>query len=103
MPCGLLADQSAVFTVYVLKSLRNSKRYVGFTSKIEAERLREHNSGVNHWTRSNKPFRLVHTEIFGSKTEAIRREKFLKSGQGRKFLDNLFGGDKTQSSAVAQW
>ena len=78
---------SMMFYVYVLRSLKNNKRYVGFTAKQPKERLREHNFGTSKWTRANKPFKLVYKEDFVSKTEAIKREKFLKSGQGRKHLD----------------
>lgn len=74
--------------VYVLRSLRNNKRYIGHTSKTAEERLKQHNKGDNVWTRQNRPFKLIYSEIYNSKTEAIKREKFLKSGQGRKFLDN---------------
>lgn len=76
-----------MFYVYVLKSLKNNKRYVGFTSKDVKIRLQEHNSGSNQWTRQNKPFKLIHFEHFEIKTKALKREKFLKSGQGRKWLD----------------
>jgi putative endonuclease len=76
-----------MFYIYILKSIRNSKRYTGYTSKQPEDRLREHNSGSNVFTRQNGPFVLLYTEEFSTKTEAIRREKFLKSGQGRKFLD----------------
>ena len=79
-----------MFFVYVLRSTKNGKRYVGYTSKTPEERLRGHNKGDNVWTRNNKPFVLMHREQYVTKTEAIRREKFLKSGDGRQFLDNLF-------------
>ena len=78
-----------MFTVYVLKSKKNGKRYVGYTSKEAEVRLHEHNTGSNKFTRQNKPFYLLYTEAYINKTEAIRREKFLKSGQGRKFLDQI--------------
>ncbi|MBU1164636.1 GIY-YIG nuclease family protein [Patescibacteria group bacterium] len=78
-----------MFTVYVLISLKNHKRYIGYTSKDETERLKDHNFGSNKWTRSNKPFKIIYTEKFNNKTEAIKREKFLKSGQGRKYLDKI--------------
>jgi putative endonuclease len=77
-----------MFTVYVLRSLKNHKRYIGYTSKTTEERFNEHMSGTNKWTRHNKPFKIIHTETFNTKTEAIKREKYLKSGQGRKWLDN---------------
>lgn len=76
-----------MFTVYVLKSQRNGKRYVGQTSKESLARLHEHNTGSNPWTRANKPFKIVYAENYEMKKEAIQREKFLKSGQGRKWLD----------------
>ena len=76
-----------MYTVYVLKSLKNNKRYVGYTSKSAEERLKEHNSGCNKWTRENGPFKIFRIETFSDKAEARKREIFLKSGQGRKFLD----------------
>ena len=78
-----------MFTVYVLKSLRNNKRYVGFTSKTAEQRLDDHHRNRNQWTKNNKPFIVVKTEQYETKTEAIKREKFLKSGQGRKYLDDI--------------
>ena len=78
-----------MFTVYVLKSLRNQKRYVGYTAKSATVRLKEHNTGSNTYTRRNGPFELLHAEKYHDKTTALRRERFLKSGQGRKFLDTL--------------
>ena len=78
-----------MFTVYVLKSLRNGKRYIGYTSKTIDIRLKEHNSGSNKFTSQNGPFENFYQETFETKKEAIQRENFLKSGQGRKFLDTL--------------
>lgn len=80
------------FTVYVLKSVKNSKRYVGFTSKDPEERLHDHLTGSNKWTRQNGPFTIIHTEVFDSKTDTIKREKFLKSGCGRKWMDENIRG-----------
>ena len=81
-----------MFRVYVLKSLKNSKRHVGYTSKLAEERLWEHSNGSNKFTKQNGPFVLFRQECYINKTEAIKREKFLKSGQGRKFLDQVMGG-----------
>ena len=78
-----------MYYTYVLRSLKNSKRYVGYTSKIPTERLKGHNKGDNTWTKQNRPFKLIYSEVYTTKTEAIKRERFLKSGQGRKFLDNV--------------
>jgi len=61
-----------VFTVYVLMSSKNRKRYVGYTTKSPEERLKEHNCGSNKWTRVNGPFKLVYKEEFNNKTECIK-------------------------------
>ena len=76
-----------MFIVYILRSLKNSKRYIGQTSKDVFERLHDHNTGSNVWTRHNGPFDVIYFEEYLNKIDAIRRERFLKSGQGRKWLD----------------
>jgi len=81
-----------VVYVYVLRSLKNNKRYVGYTAKAPSEKLAEHTSGATQWTRQNGPFVLLHTEEFGNSTEARKRELFLKSGKGRQLLDEMFRG-----------
>ena len=78
-----------MYVVYVLLSTRNGKRYVGCTSKLAAERLKEHNDGTNKFTRHNRPFRLLYQEWYRDKKVAFKRERFLKSGQGRRFLDSI--------------
>lgn len=78
-----------MFYVYVLKSLRNNKRYIGFTGKLPEERLVDHNNGSNKFTSLNKPWILLYSEEYLNKKEALQREKFLKSGQGRKILTEL--------------
>lgn len=77
-----------MFEVYVLKSVKDGIRYVG--SGIDAnERLRRHNKGDYRFTNGHRPWMLVYNEKFKTRSEAVRREKFLKSGQGRKLLDDL--------------
>jgi len=79
-----------MYYVYVLKSLRNGKRYIGCTRLKPYERLQRHNWGSNRFTKANKPFILIHKENYQNITLARKRENFLKSGAGRKLLDNLF-------------
>ena len=75
--------------MYVLLSRRNSKRYVGSTKQSPAERLKQHNYGSNKWTKENGPFDLIYCEEHQTVREARQRERFLKSGVGRKELDDL--------------
>ena len=78
-----------MFNVYVLRSFKNNKRYVGFTSKTLELRLSEHNEGKNSYTRNNRPFKLMYSESFSEERVARQREKFFKTGNGRKFLDKI--------------
>jgi putative endonuclease len=75
--------------VYILRSLRNNKRYIGYTSRDVQQRLLEHNRGDSKWTGNNGPFRLVYVDQFATSVEARNTEKFFKSGQGRQCLDEL--------------
>jgi putative endonuclease len=77
--------------VYVLWSEKLRKRYIGSTGDIQ-KRLNEHNSGHNKFTKGGKPWELVYSEVYSSKTEALIRERFLKSGAGRSWLDKLPSG-----------
>lgn len=73
-----------MYYVYLIKSERNGKIYVGQTSKLPTKRLIQHNHGSNDWTRHNGPFELVYYESYECKTDAVKREKFYKSGVGKR-------------------
>jgi len=75
--------------VYVLRSKKNNKRYIGYTSRDIQKRLREHNLGSNKWTQHNGPFELVYADELLDERTAKEFEKFFKSGQGRQCLDEL--------------
>ncbi len=78
-----------MFTVYVLYSKDYDKIYIGFTSNLE-QRLLSHNElGKKGWTIKFRPWQLVHTEVFQLKSEAMLREKQLKTAAGRNFIWSL--------------
>ncbi len=79
-----------MYTVYVLKSRKNNKRYVGYTTKTIEQRLTWHRWGLTAWTKQNGPFDLLCKEEYCNKQDALRREVYLKSGCGRKLLDEKF-------------
>jgi len=66
-----------MFYVYVLKSLKDNKRYIGFTENLQ-RRLFEHNNGLVKSTKNRRPLELIYHEEFVSKKDALLREKFLK-------------------------
>ncbi len=76
-----------MYYVYFLQSKKNRKVYVGVTKKDPKERLLEHNSGSNRFTSQNSPFDLVYYETHHCSKDARLREKFYKSGFGRKIRD----------------
>ena len=76
------------YYVYVLKSGLDGIRYVG-SSNNPPERLRRHNDGDSCFTKGHRPWELIYKEEYCTRPEAMKREKFLKSGQGRKFLDGI--------------
>ena len=73
--------------VYVLKSNKDGKLYYGHTENMD-ERLREHNRGEVRSTKSRIPFVLIYFESVNTIEEARKREKYFKSGFGRKYVKN---------------
>lgn len=74
-----------MFIVYVLRSYSTGKLYIGQTLNLE-RRLQEHQEGTARYTRGRGPWTLVYTETYPTRSEAMIREKYLKSGQGREYL-----------------
>ncbi|MCX5642925.1 MAG: GIY-YIG nuclease family protein [Candidatus Omnitrophica bacterium] len=65
--------------VYVLESSKDGVRYAG-SGNNPAERLRRHNKGDYRFTKGHRPCELIYTEEYCGRPEAMKREKFLKSG-----------------------
>ena len=79
-----------MFYTYILKSVVDGTLYAGNTENIE-RRLQEHNRGKMKYTKRKMPWILVYKELFSTRTDAMKREKFFKSGRGRKFLNEVLG------------
>ncbi len=76
----------AMTYVYVL--LNNSGSfYIGCTSDLK-RRLQEHVGGKSTYTRHHGPYTLIYYEASLSSVDAFAREKYLKSGMGRRYLKN---------------
>jgi len=74
--------------VYILKSDKNGKLYKGSTSDLR-RRIKEHNNGEENSTKTGVPWKLIYYECFSNKTDALREEKFIKSGKGRERIKFL--------------
>ena len=73
------------FCVYVLLSRKDNNFYVGYTTDL-TRRMDEHFQGRNTSTAPRRPFILVHCEYYLAKTDAERRENYLKTAKGRRVL-----------------
>jgi putative endonuclease len=80
-----------MYFVYILKSISTGETYIGQTSDI-GKRLIQHNSekyrGTLHTKRRKGPWELIHKEEYETRSEAMRREKELKTGKGRDWIKN---------------
>ena len=76
--------------LYVLRSIENRRRYVGITDNL-ARRLTEHRRSSSTVGRQLGPFTLIHTEEYADYVRARVRERFLKTGKGREWLEQQFG------------
>ena len=65
-----------------------NRYYIGSTSNPE-ERIQRHNAGATLSTKNGRPWKIVYTEICASKTEALKRENYLKRMKSRIYLENL--------------
>ena len=73
--------------VYILVSQRTGKWYTGSTNSLQ-KRILSHNSGKNKSTKHGMPWKLIYCEISLNRNDARSREKYLKSGMGKKYLNN---------------
>jgi len=71
--------------VYVLRSLKDSGFYVGYSVNLR-KRIQEHKKGFSFATSFRGPWRLIYYEAYLNQEDALGRERYLKSGSGRRFL-----------------
>ena len=77
--------------VYILQSLKDGHYYIGETSNVD-ERIIFHNKGKQRSTKNRIPFRLIITEEFPNREEALKREKIIKSWKGGNAFRKLIEG-----------
>jgi len=72
---------------YVLKSLKDGNLYTGWSNDLR-KRFKEHNEGKIISTKNRGPFMLIYYEACVDKGDALAREKFLKTGMGKRYIKN---------------
>ncbi|MEI7751824.1 MAG: GIY-YIG nuclease family protein [Candidatus Omnitrophota bacterium] len=76
-----------MFYTYVLQRQRDGKFYTGFSKDLR-KRFKEHLRGKVESTRGRGPFTLVYYEACVDINDAVSRERYLKTGMGKRFLRN---------------
>ncbi|SRR3990167_3030372 len=87
------------FYIYVLESLKDGNRYIGYTADFK-KRVKEHEDGKNFSTKFRVPFRLIYFEGCLDQSDAKRRERYLKTTQGRRFLGLRLINYRRRSASV---
>ncbi|MBN1819665.1 MAG: GIY-YIG nuclease family protein [Prolixibacteraceae bacterium] len=78
---------------YILRSEKDGSYYIGYTSDLE-QRVEYHNTGKSRYTSRKMPWKVVYTEEFTTKSDAIKRERFLKKQRNHSFYEQLIKGQK---------
>ena len=76
------------FFVYILQSMKDFSFYVGQCDDLD-RRMSKHADGMSKYTSSKRPWRLVYFEVYGSRTEALKREKEIKKMKSQVYIVNL--------------
>ena len=76
-----------LFYTYVIRSTKDNKWYTGSTYNLD-KRLKDHNDGMVFSTKNRRPFELTYFEACINEQDARAREKYLKSGMGKRYLKN---------------
>ena len=76
------------YYVYILESECDNSYYIGYTEDLQL-RLQRHNDGWSRSTKAKRPWKIVYYEKYQSKTEALRREREIKSKKSRRYIKQL--------------
>jgi putative endonuclease len=80
------------YYIYILLSLKDKKFYTGYTDNLK-RRIEEHNTGKVESTKFRRPFELVYFEGCRNKSDALLREKYLKTTYGKRYIRNRIKDD----------
>jgi putative endonuclease len=75
------------YYVYVIQSEKVDQWYIGFTGNLR-KRFQEHKKGLVFSTKNRGPWKLVYYEACLYETDARAKEKYLKTGMGKRYLKN---------------
>ncbi|MDB9722632.1 MAG: GIY-YIG nuclease family protein [Fidelibacterota bacterium] len=75
-----------MYYTYIIETLNGKHRFIGHCRNLKSQ-LNQHNSRNVKATRDNRPWRVIYSEKFKIKNDAISREKYFKSISGQKWIE----------------
>jgi len=87
IPLEISDSVMGFYYVYILESEKDEGWYTGYTSDLK-KRLTEHHAGYTKSTKYRCPLKLIYYEACRSIDDAVAREKYLKSGMGKRYIRN---------------
>ena len=75
------------FYIYVLRSLKDNQLYTGYTNNLN-NRIEQHQKGLVQSTKNRLPLELIYFEGCKNQQDATKREKYLKTTYGKRYLKN---------------
>ena len=78
------------YYIYILRSLKDKQFYTGYTNDLK-KRLQDHQNGQVKSTKNRLPVELVYFEGCKNQQDATRREKYLKTTYGKRYLKGRLG------------
>ncbi|HXQ27486.1 MAG TPA: GIY-YIG nuclease family protein [Candidatus Acidoferrales bacterium] len=82
-----------MFFVYILQSQSTARFYVGQTKNLQ-ERVIYHNANYSLALKNRGPWKLVYREEYGTRAEAVRRERQIKSWKDRSLIERLVSASR---------
>jgi putative endonuclease len=76
-----------MFYTYIIESGKNGHWYTGSTNDLQ-KRLKQHNDKKSTWTKNGVPWRLIYYEACLNEEDSRARERYLKTGMGKRYLKN---------------
>lgn len=83
-----------MYYIYILLSEKTGKYYIGSTGDID-DRLYRHNSGQSKYTKSGIPWRLVYSEEYATRGEAVKRENEIKRWKSHTRITDLINSNNS--------
>ncbi|NLC49974.1 MAG: GIY-YIG nuclease family protein [Bacteroidales bacterium] len=79
-----------MYYTYIIQSQKNGRFYIGSCLEVDI-RIERHNAGATPSTKYGRPWKLVYSESYQTNSEALKREREIKSKKSKKYIEFLIG------------